>query len=373
MGLSGEIVQPQEALKPATGERAMRVLVVDDEPGVRSLLAKVLSRAGGSCEMAGTAEEALHRLARERFDIAFLDLRLPGMDGLTLAKTVSERHPDVALVMITGVASFDLAVSAMQAGAVDYLVKPPAADRIVHAYRLAVQRRRLQLDAGRAQRLQQTIAERSVELRTLLTQPFDSPQTAVMTFLATLRMRSPEAAAHAERVAAMSRQMAIQLELPHEDVAFVWRAAAVHDIGKLTLPDALFATDRPLATDEIQVVRRHPEFGQDLLRSIPLLADCGPVVLAQLEHYDGSGWPMGLRAERIPIGARIIGIANVFDVMTHSRPYAPQQTALEALQEIEACRGTQYDPVVANALFALFEYEPAVSDWDPDSPEIETT
>ena len=362
-------MQSQEAFQPpGTTERAMRVLVVDDEPGIRSLLAKVLSRAGGSCEMAGTAEEALIRLARERFDIAILDLRLPGMDGLTLARTVSERHPDVALVMITGVASFETAVTAMQAGAVDYLVKPVSNERIVRAYHLAVQRRRLQLDAGRAQRLQQTIAERSVEIATLLTQPFESAQTAVSTFLATLRTRSPEAAAHAERVATLSRRLAVQLQLPADEMAFIWRAAAVHDIGKVTLPDALFTSDKPLATDEIQVLRRHPEFGQDLLRRIPLLADCGPVVLAQLEHYDGSGWPMGLRADRIPVGARIVALANVYDVMTHRRPYAPQQSSLEALQEIEACIGTQFDPTVGAALFALFDYEPTLDDWDPDDP-----
>jgi len=141
----------------------------------------------------------------------------------------------------------------------------------------------------------------------------------------------------------------------------------LHDIGKFTLPDTLLSKAEPLSEDEIQVVRRHPEFGHDVLRGIPALASCASGVLGQLEHYDGTGTPLGVRGEQIPLAARIIAVANAYDVMTHPRAHAPQQTSLEALQEIEACGGTQFDPAIALDLLGQFGVQPHVDEWPLES------
>jgi response regulator RpfG family c-di-GMP phosphodiesterase len=342
----------------------MRTLIVDDEPGIRSLAGKILSRTGAVCEMADTAEEAIERLGRERFDVMLLDIRLPGMDGLTLAREVQKAHPDVALVMITGRTDVDAVIAAMQAGAVDYVTKPFGADALLRAFGRAEDRRRLSLDAHRAAGLQQAMAERTLEIRLLLSQPAESAQALVTSYLAALRLRNAQAAAHAERVAGLSRAIGVARGLPPGDLDLVERTAVLHDVGKFTLPDTLLTRPEPLTDDEVLIVRRHPEFGHEVLRGIPALAACAPAVLSQLEHHDGSGTPLGVRGELIPLAARVIAVANAYDVMTHPRPYAAQQSHLEALQEIEACGGTQFEPASVAALLAHFGVEPRVDDWD---------
>jgi putative two-component system response regulator len=341
----------------------MRTLIVDDEPGIRSLAGKILSRDGTVCEMAGTAEEALERLARERFDVILLDIRLPGMDGLTLAGRIQESDPDIALVMMTGTTNVESVIAAMQAGAADYVVKPFGADTLMRAFGRAADRRRIRLEAGRTAGLQRAVGERTLEIRMLLSQPVESAQALAHSYLSALGLRSEAAASHARRVTELSRALGIARGLGPVDLDGLERAAMLHDIGKFTLPDTLLSSSEPLTADEIQIVRRHPEFGYELLRSIPALADCAQGVLAQLEYYDGTGTPLGIRSEQIPLAARIIAVANAYDVMTHTRAYSREQSSIETLQEIEACGGTQFDPAIVLNLLSHFGVEPRLDEW----------
>jgi cyclic di-GMP phosphodiesterase len=345
----------------------MRTLIVDDEPGVRSLVAKIVSRMENVCEMAETAEDALERLAHERFDIALLDIRLPGMDGLALAREIQTHHPDVALVMITGTTNGESVIAAMQAGAADYVIKPFGADALVRAVDRAADRRRVLLEAGRAAGLQQVIAERTLEIRLLLSQPAETAHLLAHSYIGALRLRNEDAASHAERVAALSRTIGVARGLGSGDLDLLERAALLHDVGKFTLPDTLLARPEPLSNAEIQIVRRHPEFGYEVLRGVPALADCAQAVLAQLEHYDGTGTPLGIRGDQIPVPARIIAAVNAFDVMTHPRTYAKEQSDVDALREIEACSSTQFDPAVVTDVLARFGLERRLDDWPEDT------
>jgi putative two-component system response regulator len=338
----------------------MRTLIVDDEPGVRSLAGKVLNGAGSVCEMAATGEEALERLTREHFDIALLDIGLPGMDGLTLARHVQQQHPDISLVMITGAANVDSVIAAMQVGAADYVIKPFGADALLRAFDRAADRRRIRLDAGRTAGLQQLIAERTLEVRLLLSTPTATAERLVHSFLTALRLRNEAAANHAERVAALSRAIGSARGLRANDLNLLEWTAMLHDVGKCIMPDSLMSQPEPMSHDELQVVRRYPEIGHDVLRGVPVLAGCAQSVLAQLEHYDGTGIPLGLRGEQIPLAARILAVANAFDVMTHPRRHEHEQSSIEALQEIEACAATQFDPAVVRDLLSHFGVEPSL-------------
>ena len=332
----------------------MRSLIVDDQPGVRSVIGSILSRTGAVCEMAATAEEALKRLTHERFDIALLDIGLPDMDGLTLARRIQRRDPDIALVMITGASDVGSVIAAMQAGAADYVVKPFEASALIHAFERAADRRRSRLEAGRTADLNTVIAERTLEIRVLLSQRAESAQGLANGYLAALRVRDAAAGSHAERVAALSRTLGVARGMNAAELDLVERAAILHDIGKFALPDTMLLRREPLTQAEIQVVRRHPEYGSEVLRNVPGLADCAEVVLAQLEHYDGSGTPMGLRGEQIPLAARIIAVANVYDVMTRPRRHARQLSSIDTLHDIEAYAGTRFEPTAVMDLFTCF-------------------
>lgn len=336
--------------------RSMRALIVDDEAGVRGLVSRVVKRAGGSCGMAATAEEAIERLAREPFDIALLDLVLPGMDGLRLAHLIHERYPDVSLIMITGSAEFQTALSAMQAGAVDYVVKPFEIDTLLGAYERAVTHRRIRMQAARAYGLQQAITERTLEIQMLFARSGESADSLVKGFTAALALRSHEMASHSERVAELAGQIGLVLELEASDVEALRRTALLHDIGKLTLPATLLGKSDALTDDEIAIVRRHPELGYQVVSQVPVLSACADSILGQLEWYDGTGWPQGLRGAQIPLSARILSVANVYDVMTHPRPCGVLKAERQALEEIDSCAGTQFDPRVVRAFFAVRGY-----------------
>jgi len=342
----------------------MRALIVDDQASIRSVISKVLSRAGATCEMAGSGEEALERLARAPYDMVFIDLALPGMDGLGLARLIAHRYPDVPMVMITGSAKFEMAVAAMQAGAVDYVVKPFSAQTLAAAFERAASHRRVRLQAARAHGFQQAITERTLEIRMLLSQPGESADSLLTGFMAALAMRSARMADHVDRVADLSRRMAAVLQLPAREVDVVTRTALLHDVGKLALPASLLDRQDGLTDEEIALVRRHPELGYDVVSQVPALSDCADAILAQLERHDGTGWPQGLRGERIPIAARVVAVANAYDVMTHPRPQGPPLTREEALQELDACAGTQFDPLVVRALFSSLGVQAPASDWE---------
>ena len=345
----------------------MRTLIVDDEPSMRRLVAKILSRSGAVCQMAASAEEALIRVVGEPFDIFFIDIWLPGLDGLELARRLQERDPDASLVMMTGQIDTGAVLLAMQAGAADYVVKPFGAEQLERAFGRAVERRRIRLDASRATGLRQAILERTLEMRLLLSDAGGTAQALAGSYLTALELRDGEAAAHASRVAAMSRAMGTLLDIADSDLDLLGHAALLHDIGKAALPVTVLSRPEPLSTADIQLIRRHPEFGFDVVRQVPALAPCAQTLLAQLEYYDGSGTPLGLRGSQIPLPARVIAVANALDVMTHPRPHAAERSVLDAARELESYAGSRFDPDVIAALLKHLGIEPFRDDWALDA------
>lgn len=349
----------------------MRTLIVDDEPAIRSLAAKILTTSGTVCQMADSAEEALLRVGREPFDIVVIDIRLPGMSGLELARRLQQREPDTALLMMTGTSDPESVIAAMQAGAADYVTKPFTPGVLLDAFARAVERRRIRLDATRAAGLRQAIVERTLEMQLLLADTRGDPDALIQSYLAALRLRDAAAAAHADRVARLAVALGARLGLTGPVATALGHAALLHDIGKALLPETVLSRPGGLSAEDIQLVRRHPEFGYEVVRQIPAVAGCAPAVLAQLEHWNGTGTPFGRRGEAIPVAARVIAVANAFDVMTHPRAHAEQRQPLDAVREIENCQGTTFDPDVVGALLAQFDLEPRRDDW-PEGPGEES-
>ena len=163
---------------------------------------------------------------------------------------------------------------------------------------------------------------------------------------------------HSARVAAMAVQIAETMELEPEHVAMIRYAATLHDIGKIGVDDSTIRSSKRLSTEELQSVRRHPELGEEILRPVQMLRDALPMIRHHHERWDGTGYPDGLSGEDIPLGARIIAVADSFDAMTSSRPYRDRLSAAEALRELHANRGTQFDPDAVYAVLAICPENP---------------
>jgi HD-GYP domain-containing protein (c-di-GMP phosphodiesterase class II) len=154
---------------------------------------------------------------------------------------------------------------------------------------------------------------------------------------------------HSSRVAAYCRQMALHMDLGHEETEEVVLAAALHDIGKIGVPDRVLLKPGSLTDEEFEWIRKHPEFGWMAVRNVDGFQSASLLVLHHHERWDGAGYPGNLRAGEIPLGATIIAVADSFDALTTDRPYRAGRGPAEALQEIHRCAGTQFNPDVVRA------------------------
>ena len=164
-----------------------------------------------------------------------------------------------------------------------------------------------------------------------------------------LQEREPELGEHLKGVAKLAMGVATRLELEGEELDEVVRAAELHDVGKMAIPDEVLRKPGPLTEEEWAFVRQHTIIGERILSAAPALLPVAKLVRASHERFDGSGYPDGLAGDAIPLGARIIAVCDAFHAMTHARPYRPTISVADALAELQACAGTQFDPRVVTA------------------------
>ena len=331
-----------------------RILIVDDEPAVCTLLTKGLSAQGFECRVANSGSEAINILEIERFDALICDLRMPGISGLSLLETARTKYPWMSFLIATGVDNVRVGVDAMKQGADDYILKPFRLERVVIAVDRALNKKRLGIEVeAYRERLEDMVTERTEQLRTVVTslqQTYDETLKALADALA---MKDTETREHTGRVAHYSLKIAKAANCTPEQVVQILRGSYLHDIGKIGIPDAILKKPGKLTPEEVVVMRTHSSIGYEQVSHIPFLAPAAEIVLAHHERFDGSGYPQGLKGNDIPLGARIVAVANAFDVMVNDQPHRRAGSFDDAFDEIRRCSGTQFDPKVVAAFFAV--------------------
>jgi len=336
--------------------RAEPVLVVDDEAGVRELLARWLASGGYHVQTAGDADEALRTVHDQPPAVALCDIRLPGHDGLWLADQIRHDAPETAVIMATGVHDVDSAAASLCQGVVDYLTKPFGRDSL----RESVSRGFQWHQAARESRRWREALEGEVDVKrrrladALSARTIDS-NAALDGLLSVVTLPNRDAHAHAHRVAALAASIGAAMRLNAAEMSALERAALVHEIGKLAMPDALLSKPAPLTNEERDLVRQHPLIACDLLAGVPYLAAAAALVRDAQERIDGTGYPHGTRAAEVPLGARILAVADAFDAMTRPRAFRDAITPRAALLELERCAGTQFDPVVVSMFTSVVQ------------------
>jgi len=335
---------------------ALRVLIVDDEASVRRVMAAVLGQMGLACETAGNGEEALGVLERQPVDAVISDLQMPGMSGMELLSKVKKNYPAVVFLMVTGVDDIRVGVQAMQQGADDYIVKPLQADgNIVQASldrALRVKRLEREVENYRFH-LEEIVAEQTQQLREALQQIERSYDHTLEVLGAAIDLRDSPTAGHSRRVFLYSIEIAKAMQGLEKEMRNIAMGAWLHDIGKLAIPDGILLKPGPLTDEERKIMQHHVQIGYDLVKRISFLADAREIILAHHERCDGSGYPRGLKASEIPIGARIFAVADTFDAMTSDRPYRRALPVAASREVIERGAGTLYDQQVANVFLNI--------------------
>jgi putative nucleotidyltransferase with HDIG domain len=347
---------PQPALAEISGTAGAvtRVLAVDDEPAACKLLSIILGPPAYACTTARSAEEALACFQRQQFDAVISDLHMPGIDGLEFLAQLRRAHPHVAFLVTTGVDDLDVGVHAMRCGADDYLVKPVKESVVVASLERAIHKRRLEQEVeSYRQHLEEMVSKRTSQLREALRQIESSYENTLQALGAAIDLRDSETAGHSQRVCRYSLEIARALNWPDKQLGSLARGAYLHDIGKLGIPDGVLLKPGPLTTDEWKLMQRHSQIGFELVKDIDFLADAAEIVLTHHERYDGSGYPRGLKAHGILMGARIFAIADTLDAITSNRPYRRASSFEDALGTIRGLSGRHFDPQVADVFLSI--------------------
>jgi response regulator RpfG family c-di-GMP phosphodiesterase len=327
--------------------RPASVLIVDDDADVREMLHEIFALGGYRCRLATNGQEALDAFATERPPLTVTDVKMPVMDGLEFVKRAHALDPDAVVLVLTGVGDVKTAVESLTGGAYDFILKPVNPDELLRVAQRALEHRQQRLERREEhETLERRVAEATRELNVTLRQLQDSYRSTLVALGSALDIRDEGTHGHSWRVHGYSLALARAHGVPDEDLRDIEYGVLLHDIGKIGIPDAILLKPGPLTPDEWKIMRRHPGIGRRLIEKIPFLQGAVPIVFHHHERWDGAGYPLGLRGEAIPLGARIFAVADALDAMTFDRPYSRAVSFETATQEIQRCAGTHFDPAV---------------------------
>jgi len=340
--------------RPNRRRKSARILVVDDEAHVRTMMGSTLERHGYDVQLAASGHEALDILEQNAFDLVLTDIVMQDGNGIAVLDRIHAQQPQLPVVMVSAVHDISVAIDAMRRGAYDYLLKPFEREHLVNTVERALDHRQILQDTHNYQQnLEQVVRARTEMLRQAMENLEHSYDVTLEALGDALDLKDSETEGHSKRVTAYTIALARAMNISPAEIKVIARGAFLHDIGKMAIPDEILRKPGKLTAEEQEVMREHCARGYHMLRKIPFLAGAAEIVFTHQEHYDGSGYPSGLHSSEIPIGARIFAVADTLDAITSDRPYRKARSFDVAREEILRCSGTQFDPGVVEVLLKI--------------------
>ena len=315
------------------------VLIVDDEPGICSLIRDELAADGFDCATARDPARAQELLNSRPFDLLITDVIMPKISGLDLLAYVKRRMPDCKVVLITGQSKRECLAQAIMLGAYDYVEKPFDMAELLDVAHAATN--------GEANTPR--LPQRAAAAMQLSFQTERASLESVRALVRAVEAKDPYTRRHSEQVTHYAVNLAGVLRLGQNAVESIRVAALLHDVGKIGVPDNILIKPGPLSEHEFELIRRHPVLGADILANITLFGPEAQLVRHHHERWDGRGYPDGLTGEESPRAARIIHVADAIDAMLMDRTYKRGYSVERVLDELARCAGTQFDPAIAAA------------------------
>ncbi|MEO6422186.1 MAG: HD domain-containing phosphohydrolase [Candidatus Nitrotoga sp.] len=365
-------------LLPSAADReSVTLLCVDDEQNILSALRRLFRHDGYRVLTAISGDAGIKLLESEQVDLVISDMRMPGMDGARFLEMVSNRWPDTLRILLTGHADITSTIKAINQGQIFHYISKPWDDHdVCLIVRHALEHKQLERDKRRLEALTQRqneelrdlnaslearVEERTAELRLAhdaLAAANEKLKTSFLTsvkvFSNLIEMTERTHTGHSRRVADVARRIAVKMGLDRAATQDVMLAGLLHDIGKIGMPDALLAKSvNQMNTEELTLFKKHPIKGELALMALDSLRSAACLLRSHQERFDGQGYPDGLSATDIPLGARILAVANDYDGLQIGSFSAKSLTSAEAFAFLKQSRGKRYDPQVFDAFVTL--------------------
>ena len=314
----------------------IKILVIDDDAVVRDVIGEMLLVAGYEVVPAATAAEALELFMDDEIRLVVTDIVMPDLSGLELLEAMRLHRPSLPIVLVTGENTRDNLSEALTRGADGLVAKPFSSAELQEAVEKALDR------AGRSER----------DLRERLLTP-----TLTSALANAIEAREEGMRGHCERLTVLAMRLGLSLRLGAEEIETIRLGALLHDIGKIGIPDRILLKPGSLTPEETELMRTHTIIGDNLLEPIDLLAVVRPIVRSHHERWDGDGYPDGVAGEEIPLGARIMAVADSVEAMSAKRVYREPLCEPEIVRELERGRGTQWDPTLVDLVLGFIDAE----------------
>jgi putative nucleotidyltransferase with HDIG domain len=318
------------------------LLIVDDEAGIRRLLRQKLSGEGYQCKEASNSEQILNTLETDSIALVILDIKMPGKSGIELLPQIKSGYPDTSVIMATAVNEMNIAVQCLKQGADDYICKPFNLEELSLAVKRALEKRHLLLEIREYQQyLEERIEEQTGQLRKLFL-------SAIEALVSALEAKDEYTGGHSRRVTDIALAIGNELALSARDMENLRWGSLLHDIGKIAVDQAIQNKPGKLTREEYEHIMTHVRVGVEIVR--PLVNEqITQMIEHHHDHYNGGGLHQLIVGDDIPLGARILAIADAFDAMISDRPYRSAMSMTQIVEEIKRCAGIQFDPIVVAA------------------------
>lgn len=327
----------------------LKILVVDDQPANVLLIRSILERSGyTNVHGENDPRYVLDWVIEHAPDLIILDLHMPQRDGFEVIRDLQKllgTDELLPILVITADATAEVKRRALNAGASDFLTKPFDHIEVRLRVRNLLQTRLLHLrHVSHNRRLEHLVREQTAQLELARLETVERLAMAA-------EFRDDVTGEHIKRVGRLSMLTARELDLVDDTIRLIERAAPLHDVGKIGIPDHILLKPERLNDDEWELMKRHTTIGARLLAGTddPLLKMAETIALSHHERWDGNGYPHRSARDAVPVEARIVAVADVFDALTHDRPYKTAWSVEAALEEISDKRGTQFAPEVVDA------------------------
>lgn len=339
------------------------ILLVDDETSILNVLDSCLSENNYSVTSSQSAEEAWKKLAKLKVDLILLDIALPGMDGFEfIAKLKNDKVlKEIPVILMSGSIDSASLADGLALGAADYIGKPINEAELLARIKHHLELKKLQqnmkylINQGtidlKKEIKQRKKAEKALEKSNLKLQKLTKDTLNLLASV--VEIRDPFTAGHQQNVTYLSGLIAQEMGLPEEVIESVIIAATVHDIGKIRIPIEILTKSRKLLDIEMEIIKTHPLTGYQLLKEIDFPWPIAEIVLQHHERLDGSGYPDGLKGDKIRLEAKIIGVADVIEGIAYHRPYRAGLGLQNAIDEIQGNRGILYESEVVDCAIKI--------------------